>query len=263
MSIVRFIKKGGDGATELPRYGLLDQRTITCIEGSIFETFCTPNEQYDIEEVTLLCPCEPRNIYCVGLNYREHVEELGLPIPIVPANFLKPVSSLVNPGENIVYPSVAKRVDYEGEMALVIKDKIVNVSVEEAKNHILGITPLNDVTEREMSYNSTQVTYSKSFDSFTSFGPIIDTEMDPDNVTVKTYLNGNLMQEGRTSELIFDCATIVSFLSQSRTLYPGDIISTGTPNNVHAMHDGDIVEIELQGIPLRLINTVYDPRMHQ
>ncbi|MCF7933899.1 MAG: fumarylacetoacetate hydrolase family protein [Spirochaetia bacterium] len=263
MRFVRFREPCTDQETEQVRYGVYDNGKISCIEGSIFEQFTITEQQYAVEDVQLLYPCEPRNIYCVGLNFKRHIQELGLPTPVLPANFMKPVTGVVHPGEPIIYPAVAKRVDYEGEMALVIKHMIKDVTAEEAMEHILGVTPLNDVTEREMSYNSTQVTYSKSFDSFTSFGPIIDTELDPDRVTVRTYMNGKQVQEGNTSDFLFDCAAIVSYFSQSRTLYPGDIISTGTPHNVQPMHDGDIVEIELEGIPLTLKNPVYDPKLHR
>ncbi len=254
MKIVRYKKKDGTVC-----YGSYDNGVISRIEGSIYSDFSVKEEKVNASEVALLYPCEPTNLYCVGLNFKKHIAELDLPTPELPANFMKPVTGVINPGEAIVRPQVAKRVDYEGEMALVIKNKIKNVSVEEAKQHILGITPLNDVTEREMSYNSTQVTYSKSFDTFTSFGPIIDTDIDPDNAVVRTYLNGEKVQEGNTSDLLFNAAYIVSYFSQSRTLFPGDIISTGTPFNVKPMFDGDVVEIEIEGIELRCKNPVADP----
>ena len=241
-------------------YGSLNGDVINKITGSVYEECTVTDETVAVADVKFLTPCEPTNLYCVGLNYKGHIAELDLPTPEVPANFMKPVSGAVNPGEAIEIPPNATRVDYEGEMALVIKNKIKNVSVEEAKQHIFGIMPLNDVTEREMSYNSTLVTYSKSFDTFSSYGPIIDTEIDPDNATVRTYLNGEKVQEGNSSDLLFDAAYIVSFFSQGRTLYPGDIISTGTPFNVLPMKDGDVVDVEIEGIEMRLSNPVVDPK---
>lgn len=253
MQFVRFENKKKE-----INYGILKNNQIAKIKGSIFEDYTVTDELYQVEDVKLLCPTEPNNIYCVGLNFLEHIEELDLLTPEVPANFLKPVSSLINPSEIIYRPKVAKRVDYEGEMALVIKDKIKNVEPDEALQHVLGITPLNDVTEREMSYTSTQVTYSKSFDTFTCFGPVIDTEIDPEKATVRTYLNGERVQEGNTSDFVFSCAEIISYFSKSRTLYPGDIVSTGTPSNVAPMFHGDIIEIEIDGIPLKCKNFVED-----
>ncbi|MGD1816237.1 MAG: fumarylacetoacetate hydrolase family protein [Pleomorphochaeta sp.] len=237
-------------------YGSLKDGMISKIEGNPFDSYKITDIKEKIEDVKLLIPCIPTNLYCVGLNFMDHINELGLPTPEQPANFLKPVTGICNPGENIEIPKVAKRVDYEGEMAIIIKDKIKDISIEEASKHIFGITPLNDVTEREMSYVSTQVTYSKSFDTFTSFGPIIDTTLDPENVTIRTYQNGEKVQEACTSDYLFSAAYCVSYFSQGRTLYPGDVISLGTPCHVQAMKDGDVVEVELEGLELRLRNHV-------
>jgi len=256
MQFVRFKQKNGSVA-----YGLLENKIIYEIDGSIYETFKKNGNSFAIDEVKLLIPCEPTNIYCVGLNFKKHIAELNLEKHKEPPSFMKPVTGAINTGENIIYPSIATQVDYEGEMALVIKDKIKDVSIEDAMKHVLGITPLNDVTERNMGYNKPQVTYCKSFDTFTSFGPVVDTEINPDNTVVRTYLNGEKVQEGYTKDLIFSCAYIVSYFSQSRTLFPGDIISTGTPDHVLGMKDGDRVEVEIEGISPRLVNYVYDPKM--
>lgn len=237
-------------------FGSLKNGKIKKINGNVFGKYSLTEEEMTLDEIKLLYPCVPTNLYCVGLNFQAHINELGLPTPEKPANFLKPVTGVCNPYEAIELPKVSKRVDYEGEMAIVIKDQIKDVSIEEAAKHILGVTPLNDVTEREMSYTSTLVTYSKSFDTFTSFGPIIDTDIDPMNVMIRTYLNGEKVQEASTADYLFSAAYCVSYFSQSRTLYPGDIISLGTPNNVKAMKDGDVVEVELEGLELRLINPV-------
>jgi len=256
MQFVRFQQKNGSVA-----YGILENKYIYEIDGSIYGTFKKNGNSFAIDEVKLLIPCEPTNIYCVGLNFSKHIAELNLEKHKEPPSFMKPVSGVINPGENIIYPAIATQVDYEGEMALVIKDKIKDIAIEDAMKHVLGVTPLNDVTEREMSYDYTQVTYSKSFDTFTSFGPVIDTEINPDNTVIRTYLNGKKVQEGHTKDFIFSCAYIVSYFSQSRTLFPGDIISTGTPDHVLGMKDGDKVEVEIEGINSRLVNYVYDPKM--
>ena len=253
MQIVRYEKDN------TVRYGSLSNGIISEVDGDIFSKCTVSDRTHKLDDVRLLCPCDPRNIYCVGLNYKAHIKELELPTPSLPANFIKPLGSLCQPGESIVIPRIAKRVDYEGELAIVIKDEIKDVSEGEAAKHILGVTALNDITEREMSYDSTQVTYSKSFDTFSSFGPIIDTEKDPAAATIRTYLNGEKVQEGNTSDLLFSAAYIVSYFSQGRTLYPGDVISLGTPYNVQPMKDGDVVEVEIEGLELRLSNPVKDP----
>mgnify|MGYP006301192007 CR=1 FL=1 len=254
MQLVRFQKTNGTIA-----HGVLKDRVIHEINGSIYQTFQETGQTYPMGQVKLLIPCVPTNLYCVGLNFQEHIDELDLEVPQMPANFMKPINGICHPYEKIIFPNIVKRVDYEGEMALVIKDQIKDVPVEQALHHVLGVTPLNDVTEREMSYDYTQVTYSKSFDTFTSFGPVIDTDINPEDTVIRTYLNGEKVQEGYTKNFLFSCAHIVSYFSQGRTLFPGDIISTGTPSHVLAMKDGDTVEVEIEGIALRLVNDVYDP----
>ena len=244
-------------------YGVLQEKRIHEIEGSIFTSFRETGAVYNLDTVKILAPCVPTKILCVGLNYPEHIKELGLARPQKPANFMKPLSSLINPGETIVIPRVAERVDYEGEMALVIKDQIKNVTPKEAMQHILGITAFNDVTERIFSYTPQLVTYSKAFDTFTSFGPFIDTEVSPEDLTIRTYLNGEKVQEGRSREMVFSAAEIVAFFSECMTLFPGDIIATGTPEHVLGMQDGDRVEVEINSEDFRLINDVYDAKRHR
>jgi 2-keto-4-pentenoate hydratase/2-oxohepta-3-ene-1,7-dioic acid hydratase in catechol pathway len=244
-------------------YGVLEKDLIHEISGSIFGDFTKTDTTYKLEEVKLLTPCEPTKILCVGLNYLFHIKELGLDVPKKPASFMKPLSSIINPGENIIIPKVAERVDYEGEMAVVIKDRIKDVSREEALNHILGVTAFNDVTERILSYTPQLVTYSKAFDTFTSFGPFIDTDVNPANLTVRTYLNGEKMQEGNTNGLLFSAAHIISFFSQCMTLFPGDIIATGTPEHVLGMKDGDCVAVEINSEDFRLVNYVLDAKRHK
>jgi 2-keto-4-pentenoate hydratase/2-oxohepta-3-ene-1,7-dioic acid hydratase in catechol pathway len=254
MRLVRF-KQG-----EHLAYGVLEQNLIHEISGSVFGEFTKTGATYQLEAVKILTPCEPTKIFCVGLNYLSHIKELGLAVPKKPANFMKPRSSVINPGENIVIPKVAERVDYEGEMAVVIKDRIKDVAPEEALDHILGVTAFNDVTERILSYTPQLVTYSKAFDTFTSFGPFIDTDVNPANLTLRTYRNGEKVQEGNTSELLFSAAEIISFFSQGITLFPGDIIATGTPEHVLGMEDGDKIEIEINSADFRLINYVRDSK---
>lgn len=255
MKIVRFETKKGE-----KQYGILEGKEIAVIRDSIYDSLEKTGERLALESVKLLAPCEPGKIFCVGLNFPDHIEELGYETPVKPANFLKPNSSIAATGEAIEIPTHVEQVDYEGELAIVIKDKIKYVTPEEAKKHILGVTPLNDVTERVLSFTPSLVTYCKAFDTFTPFGPVIETDIDPDSAIVRTYVNGKKVQEGNTEQMVFKPSEIVSFLSQGMTLYPGDVISTGTPSGVQAMNDGDRVEIEIEGIQERLINIVIDTR---
>lgn len=257
MKFVRF-KHGNSPAS----YGVLEGDGVHRIKGSIYGDYEKTGDRIDIEDVRLLLPCEPTKVLLIGINYREHIAEIGKKVPDVPSLFMKPLTTLINPNENIIYPAVAKQVDYEGEMAIIIKDKIFNVTEEDALEHVLGVTPFNDVTERIMGYEQELLTYCKGFDTFACFGPVIDTGIDPDNTVVRTYLNGVKVQEGITKEMVFNCSQIVAYVSRCMTLFPGDIISTGTPVHVLPMKDGDRVEIEVEGIDRRLVNFVYDPKAH-
>ena len=257
MKFIRFMTK-----ENLISYGILEGNKVCEIEGSIYSNFSKTGNNYNVEDVKLLAPCVPGKIICIGLNYKDHIKELNYETPTKPANFMKPNSSVIGTEEKIMIPAIAEQVDYEGELAVVIKDQIKEVEPEDAAKHILGVTPLNDITERKISSTPSLVTYSKGFDTFTAFGPIIDTDIDPDNATVRTFLNGEKVQEGYTNNMVFNPSMIVSFISKGITLYPGDLISTGTPFGIRPMQDGDKVEVEIEDLGMRLVNYVYDPRKH-
>ncbi len=197
----------------------------------------------------------PSKIVCVGLNYRDHAEELKMPIPAHPILFLKPPSSLVFHGDAIIYPSQTKELHYEAELAVVIKDRTKNVTVEEAPKHILGFTCGNDVTARDLQRLDGQWTRAKSFDTFCPIGPGIVSGIDPDNLNIKLYLNGELKQSSNTSNMIFGVNYLVSFISGVMTLLPEDVILTGTPPGVGPMEKCDRVAVEIEGIG-RLENVV-------
>jgi len=190
----------------------------------------------------------PTKIVCVGLNYKAHAKELNMDIPTEPLLFLKPTSSIILDKEPIVYPKSSKRVDYEGELAIVISRKSKRLSYNDAKDAILGFSIANDVTARDLQKKDIQFTRSKSFDTFCPIGPIITKDIDPMGLSIKTYLNDELRQSGNTSDMIFDVYEIVSFISHIMTLYPHDIVITGTPPGVGSMNINDIVKIEIDGI---------------
>jgi 2-keto-4-pentenoate hydratase/2-oxohepta-3-ene-1,7-dioic acid hydratase in catechol pathway len=230
------------------RYGIWEGDYVQEISGSIFGNFQVTGSKHKLSDVRLLAPVEPTKILCVGLNYRDHIEELKEKIPPVPSHFMKPLTTVIGPEDPILYPRVATRVDYEGELAVVIKDRIKHVRAEEALMHVLGYTCFNDVTERELSEISGQLTRSKGFDTFAPFGPCIATDLDPSNLVLRTLLNGKLMQEASLADLIFSIPFLIHYLSQCMTLLPGDLISTGTPRGVAAMKPGDVVEVAIDGI---------------
>ena len=191
---------------------------------------------------------KPSKIVCVGLNYRDHAKELKMEIPASPIIFLKPPTALIYHGDPIVYPPQTKELHYEGELAIIIKDRIKNVSEKEASKHILGFTCANDVTARDLQRMDGQWTRAKSFDTFCPLGPEVVSGIDPNNLGIKLYLNGELKQSSNTANMIFNVNYLLSFISQIMTLEPEDVILTGTPPGVGEMKVGDVVEVEIEGI---------------
>lgn len=190
----------------------------------------------------------PSKIICIGLNYIDHAEELNMSVPEEPIIFLKPSSSVIGNNEEIQYPEMSVRVDYEAELAIIIGRKAKNIESSEARDHIKGYTCFNDVTARDLQEKDGQWTRAKSFDTFSSIGPHIETDLDPDNLEIKAYLNGKLKQSSTTKNFIFRINDIVSFVSRVMTLNEGDIISTGTPPGVGPMEVGDEIIVEIEGI---------------
>ena len=191
---------------------------------------------------------KPTKIVCVGLNYHCHAKEIGMATPHHPIIFLKPITTLIGAGENIVYPKMSKRVDYEAELAVIIKNKIKNIKEKEAMENIEGFTCLNDVTARDLQKKDVQWTRAKSFDTFCPIGPKIVKNIEPNNVKIQSFLNGEIKQDSSTSNLIFKVEELVSFISKVMTLMPGDIIATGTPKGIGPMKKGDTIEVKIEGI---------------
>jgi len=202
---------------------------------------------YLLDEVELLTPCQPSKIICVGLNYIEHARELRMQLPEEPILFIKPPSAAIGSGAKIICPLSSKRVDYEGELAVVIAKRSKDISAQIAWKYILGYTCFNDVTARDLQSKDGQWTRAKSFDTFAPFGPWI-ASIDPSEADIQTRINGNVKQDSNTSDLIFSIPKLVEFISHIMTLEPGDVIATGTPPGVGPLRKGDIVEIEIEGI---------------
>jgi 2-keto-4-pentenoate hydratase/2-oxohepta-3-ene-1,7-dioic acid hydratase in catechol pathway len=198
--------------------------------------------------VTVLPPVWPSKIIAVGINYRDHAREMGHDLPDEPVLFMKPSRSVIGHGKDILYPESAHRVDYEAEIAAVVKKKAYGVSVKDAVGYILGYTCLNDVTARDLQRRDGQWTRAKSFDTFCPLGPVIQTKLDPNNVRICSRLNEELRQDSNTKNFIFPLFQLFSYVSHIMTLLPGDIVTTGTPSGVGGMKRGDTVEIEIEGI---------------
>ncbi len=243
MKIVRFTQGYRDS------YGIMLEDGIQGMQGSLYDDeIKTVHVAYRTSDVRLLPPCVPSKIVAVGVNYKSHGEEMNHVPPTEPLIFLKPPTSVIGPEDQIIYPSSSERVDYEGELGVVIKSKARYVPKEKAREYILGYTCLNDVTARDLQAKDKQWTRAKGFDTFCPIGPWIETELDPSDLSLGTYLNGELKQFTRTSQMIFDVFELVSFISHVMTLLPGDVIATGTTSGIGPMQSGDTVEIKIEGI---------------
>jgi 2-keto-4-pentenoate hydratase/2-oxohepta-3-ene-1,7-dioic acid hydratase in catechol pathway len=191
---------------------------------------------------------QPTKVVLVGLNYRDHAQELKMELPEEPILFLKPPTALIGPEEFIIYPAQSTRVDYEAELAVVMKDTCRNVEPDAVMDFVEGFTCLNDVTARDLQRKDVQWTRAKSFDTFCPVGPRIVSTIDPNNVWIQSYLNGELRQDSTTANFIFSTEELVSFVSKVMTLQKGDIIATGTPSGIGALQRGDTIEIKIEGI---------------
>jgi len=249
MKIIRF----RDGA--LVKWGVIEGESVREMEGDPFGHFHLSSKAKKPEEIKLLAPCLPSKIVALGLNYRDHAEEVKLPIPDKPLLFMKPSTSVIGPGDGIVYPKMSKRVDYEAELAVVIGKEAKAVLEEKANDYILGYACLNDVTARDLQPKDGQWTLSKGFDTFAPIGPWIVTDIDPYQLEIATYLNGERRQHSNTKNLIFGPRQLVSYISHVMTLLPGDVIATGTPSGIGRMVVGDKVDVVIEGIGT-LTNTV-------
>jgi 2-keto-4-pentenoate hydratase/2-oxohepta-3-ene-1,7-dioic acid hydratase in catechol pathway len=230
-------------------HGVLKNDRVHPILGDIFSDFRTEEEKpAAIEHVKILPPVNPTKVIAVGINYRDHAQEFNHHIPEEPVIFMKPPTAVIGPGDAIVLPPSSKRVDYEAELAAVVKKEAYKIPEEEAEDYILGYTCLNDVTARDLQRKDGQWTRAKSFNTFCPIGPVIETELDPNSVDVHSRLNGGEKQFSNTRNFIFPMFFLLSFVSSIMKLNPGDIIATGTPSGVGPMKDGDIIEIEVEGI---------------
>lgn len=213
---------------------------------------------FPLDEVKLLAPVVPSKIVCVGRNYREHAAELGNKMPDEPLLFLKAPSAIIGSEDAIHLPPASQQVEHEGELGVVIGRRTRNLSDDDNPlDYVFGYTCVNDVTARDLQRKDVQFTRGKSFDTFCPVGPWIETRLDPANVTVITRVNSEIKQQGNTADMAFPVAFLIKYISEIMTLYPGDLIATGTPAGVSKMKHGDVVEVEVAGIGV-LRNQVVD-----
>jgi len=229
-------------------YGIIEGNTVRVLAGKPYPEPVLSDISLPLDGIKLLAPCEPSKIIAMGLNYHSHAREMGLKTPNSPLTFLKPPTSLIGHEERIIYPASSARVDFEGELAVIIKKPAWSISHSAAFDYILGYSCFNDVTARDLQQQDNQWTRAKGFDTFAALGPWIETDMDPSRLDIETYLNGEIKQKGNTADLIYDIAEIIHFISNVMTLMPGDIIATGTPAGIGPMKPGDMVEVKIEGI---------------
>jgi len=250
MKYCRFLLEGR------PQYGLMES---SAGKDAITAVLADPMEGEDsarrispvpLESARLLAPVAPSKIVCVGRNYREHASELGNEVPKEPLIFLKPPSSLLDPGGTIVRPRISNRTDYEGELGVVIARTCRKLKPDEdVRPFILGYTAVNDFTARDLQQKDGQWTRGKGFDTFCPVGPMISNELDPwTGVNLETRVDGEIRQQGNTRDFIFPLDTILRYISDFMTLFPGDLVATGTPKGVGPVVAGNVIEVTVQGV---------------
>jgi 2-keto-4-pentenoate hydratase/2-oxohepta-3-ene-1,7-dioic acid hydratase in catechol pathway len=249
-----------------PRYAVSEGEQVLPVDESFdFSHVPRPGdaEVLSFREISLCAPVTPSKIVCVGRNYREHAAELGNKMPTEPLLFLKAPSAVIASGDRIELPQASQQVEHEGELGVIIGRQARNLSsAEDPLEYVFGYTCVNDVTARDLQRKDVQFTRGKSFDTFCPVGPFIVNGLDPSNLEVTTRVNGSVKQHGNTADMAFSVAYLIRYIAAIMTLYPGDLIATGTPAGVSRLQHGDSVEVEVSGIGI-LQNPVYDPIVAQ
>ena len=225
------------------------------LQGDVFGSPSFDKKAMPRKGVRTLTPVAPSKIICVGLNYADHAREQNKPLPKEPLIWIKATTSLIPDGAKIEVPYPQHRTDFEAELAIVIGRRVRNVTPTAAARYILGYTAAQDISDRTIQNSESQWCRAKSFDTFTPLGPCIETKLDPLDVNIQLFQNGQLRQNSSTTQLIFNCYQLVSFISANITLLPGDVILTGTPAGVGPIQTGDRLEVRIQGLA-PLVNTV-------
>lgn len=242
MRIVRYTDGGS------PAWGVLENQEVRAATGEPFVDLVAGEVVGSLDEVRLLAPVAPTKVICVGRNYKEHAAEFGNPVPTEPLLFLKPPSSIVGPGDDVIYPDLSQRVDHEGELIVVIGRTAERVSRADAMSVVGGYTCGNDVTARDIQKSDGQWTRGKGFHTFCPLGPWVETDYDPSDVRVAASVNEDIRQDGRTRDMIFDIPFLIEYISRFTRLEVGDAIMTGTPEGVGPVEVGDTMTVEVEGL---------------
>lgn len=242
MKYVRILR---DGALA---WGMVEGEQVRTLVKAPYDTIDYDGRTLPLRDCQLLAPCEPTKIVCVGKNYFDHVKEFGGPVPEKPILFIKALNTLNHPEGEIHAPDFVERLDYEGELAFVVKKRAKDVAAKDFEDYILGYTCLNDVTARDVQYGDGQWSRGKGMDGFAPIGPLVTDEIDGGCVDIETRLNGEVRQKGNTDLFMTKLPDLFAFITASMTLEPGDVVTTGTPAGVGPMKPGDVVEVEIEGI---------------
>ena len=242
MQIVRALHNG------VSRHGLISDGQVVFYLGDPILGAELGKESAPLSSVRLLAPVTPGKVVCIGMNYRAHAAEISIDVPDEPLIFFKPISAVIGPEDSIVLPKQSDQVELEIELAIVIGKQAKEISYSEAKDAIFGFTIGNDVTARDLQFSDTQWARSKGFDTFCPLGPWIETELDTSVIKLESRINGRSRQRSKCSDMITDVYEIVSYVSQNLTLFPGDVILTGSPAGLARIEAGDQVECEITGI---------------
>lgn len=230
------------------RFGSVAGDQVSLFAGNPFESKELSGESIALDQIQLLAPVAPSKIICIGMNYAAHAAEISQDVPDEPLMFFKPISAIIGPHDKIVLPHQSDQVELEVELAVVIGKVDKNISKSEVKSHIFGYTVGNDITARDIQFSDLQWARSKGFDTFCPLGPWIETDFDPTGKRLDSRVHGEQRQHATTRDMIFDVETIVSFVSENVTLFPGDIILTGSPAGISRITHGDAIECEIEGI---------------
>jgi 2-keto-4-pentenoate hydratase/2-oxohepta-3-ene-1,7-dioic acid hydratase in catechol pathway len=230
------------------RWGVVEGETVRPLSAEPWSGGLPEGRPMALSEVVLLAPVRPGKVVCVGRNYLAHARELGNELPAQPLIFLKPPSAVVGPQEAIVRPPQSQDVQHEGELGVVLGRALTRGTAAEAKQAVFGYTCLNDVTARDIQREEKQFTRAKGFDTFCPVGPVVETALDPTELTVICRVGGVERQRGQTRDMAFDVYALLAFISNVMTLLPGDLVATGTPEGVGRLERGDWVEVEIPGI---------------
>jgi 2-keto-4-pentenoate hydratase/2-oxohepta-3-ene-1,7-dioic acid hydratase in catechol pathway len=243
MLYARFVHDGAE------KFGIIANGTVREIDRSFFKKYSFTGREYKMKDIKLLPPCKPSKVIAVGMNYVDHIKELGnRDIPKNPVLFIKLPHTIVGHEDAVLIPKDSTRVDYEAELAVVIRKKCFNIEPEKSDEYIFGATCLNDVTERDVQKLDGQWTRAKNYKTFCPIGPWIADGLDYNKLDVKFELNGEMKQHSNTSNLLWNVQELVSFISKVIPLYQGDIVTTGTPFGVGPVKPGDIMDVTVEGI---------------